>query len=920
MAFTAKYPGVCTCRAEVTAGSVIEYRGGKITGCPACKPDLVPATPKAGSHDSRTDSRTHSRSSRGARTPVVLHTYSAEALADLRERLDPEQRAVSLWTPADGNARIVAAAGSGKTTTVTALVANLVSGGHVAPAGLIVTTFTRKAADELRQRLSKVVPAEVLAGMQVDTFHGIASRALRARDRRKWDTGRNVDGSREARAPGVLGANLLWMNACSGEKVRLLPSETGIGAGPGREKDYTQAVDIIRAAGIKFGTPEAVEAAARMGLPDLYRAWSLYERQKEAQTSFDFADTLDAFLDVAREGAGGYVCIVDEAQDNSTVQIEIARTLAGATGRVLLVGDVRQSIYEWRGAAPQLFLSADRMIGAQTAYLPTNYRSGRKIVELGNAIAAGKPWSLGPAARSFSARGDGEITLDVRGTPHEVARATAHEIATDIREDSLPPKDVAILCRTRAMQGGYEAELLMRQVPVAIVGASSFFDSRTWRDWSALVQVVYGTADADALKRVVAMTPACGSATSREVLVVAETTSDPIAAIEEAATRVGAPRAREALRSLAGWLRHTRQLHSGDLPAIARACSERLSGSVTTDETDDDAVQGYTLCAELAASTESLPDLLAFAEKCAGNAQIIAEGEAASTDRVCISTVHRAKGREWRRVYVDATEGIFPHARCIGDEKRESEEERLFYVAVTRAAEELRVTAAATVRGRDAGPSVFCSYLPDEGGPDDDGPDGGDYAQVDTDLRVEVDALLSDAERAEGFGGVDKAPVNVVSQVLPAPMQAPARTVDAMHAALLIGLDRAETLTRAADERIEGQRFVTVRYEAITKLLEPFGFREDLALAQRARQRVLVSQLAKGEQLVVYTTVPPGADEARGLGEDSIKVTLLNFSGRPLAKRQPYAARTVNWRRTLLTRLAEVLAPHCTTQVEGGVR
>ena len=896
----AQYAGRCRCNTTFPVGASIDFEKGMgVVGCEAC-------------------GFTGTNANAPAPAPVVSAADLVAARIALNARLTPEQTAVASWRPGASNLRVVAAAGSGKTTTTVALVANLLEAG-VNPRTLVVTTFTSKAAAELVERLARVVTPANLEAMSVGTFHAIAGRALRASNR--FPQARNCD-STQGRAKDVYGAGVLWSKALGTERIMALGDVYGIAAGMEAEGEYPLAIEAeCRSKGYKLGSPEALAACEATGLPKLHEAWGLYEAQKRAQQSWDFSDLLEAFHAFSKT-CSGMTVIVDEAQDNSTLQIQIAQELGKRGGNVVLVGDVRQSIYEWRGAAPDLFLNADATMNAATLYLTANYRSGSAIVELGNAVAEGRTWSLGPAARAAKPM-QGDVSVTGYSTPDDEARAVATEIALRAA-DGEKLSDFAILCRTRAQQGLFEAGLLTKRIPVAIVGGSSFFAGREWREYAALLSMVYGGATAMDAERVVKATEGCGYWTARNVAQSMERGLSLTDALEDAADNARSARQRTPLLDLIRFLSTTAAL------PFSVGCSDvaaRLAAAAGNGQADDDAQGSYAACFDiamsfapkadatlklgspeaLAAYAAAVAEARAFGLKCESAAVRLSDGETA--DRVCISTIHKAKGREWATVFVDATSGVFPHNRCATSERRLEEEARLFYVAVTRAATTLRLSYCVSYSKTQGGPSSFLDFVTPTT-PTGTEPQGGKVATAPTAPETAPAALPTPAPVSEGVPAAAKAheAVSAPVETVAAAPETFEQDADALRAALKADAARAETLADAGVQPAPGQRFVPVALADFEALLAPHGFERDAAASARARQETLSVTLTGETRLLVYTTVPVGAGSVRDVGEDSIKVALIGPKGRPLMRKQPYACRTRNWRSTLLDRLDTALA------------
>lgn len=841
----------------------------------------------------------------GAPLPPVTQGEAQTARAALLAKLDSHQQQVAAWRPGRGaNLRVVAAAGSGKTTTTVATVTNLLAEG-VDPASLVITTFTSKAGKELNERLRKVVDPAMFDRLTIGTFHGIALRALRQNAPEVWGMGRCVDTGR-SRNRDIPAASTLWIRAFEDRAIQILGGEQGLSLPKEEVGEYRLAVEALcLSRGYRYNTAEGKELADKSGLPQLHAAWSLYERQKAAHGAFDFSDALITLRDGLRASApGNRVVIVDEAQDNSALQIELAELLAG-TGSVVLVGDVRQSIYGWRGAAPDLFLSADTRINARTLYLPTNYRSGRKIVELGNKIAEGQSWTLGPACGTGR---DVDGTITVRGFSQDTDRADA--IGREVRgrvDGGDRPDSFAVLCRTRAEQGPMEAALLRHKVPVAIVGGSSFFAGKAWKDYAALLLAADGgKLDNDTAKRAAESTPGVGFYTARDVATAYGSSGDILAAVASVAENTRRRNQREGLMRLHALLRECLTLKFTD---ICEKVGTYLAAFKAADEKGDNDERGeITSSAQLAATFDTAEEAVKFAAKCEGAALALGDdaGEGAEAGRVCISTIHKAKGREWTTVYADASGGRFPHARSENNEQRMAEERRLFYVAVTRAADNLHLTYCAEVNEKPAGPSEFLDFVetdkPTGGGervPEVKRIDGGTVplAAVADEIVEKHHGLDFDAELAERL-----------DQVIPELPAVAGLTPQRLQQRLSKMAVYAPTLTERGAQPAPGQRFVPVTLEEFQTLLEDAEFKLDDEQSARSGQHALSVTLAGGSRIIVYTSIPRTGELARGLGEDSIRFSILSPAGKPLLKRQPYSARTKNWRSTVVSRLQDLVS------------
>lgn len=634
-----------------------------------------------------------------------------EAFKTLFAKLDSYQRAVAALNPAT-NVRVLAGAGAGKTTTLVAWVARLLHEGVFKPGEVIVTTFTRKASEELVSRLSTVVPAGALdpegkrAGtLRVGTFHSLALRSLRQADAQKWNMSRCMDV--DSRGAGIPATGLLWSRICGWAGKDGLP---GTGA-PGLDledvdaRSYALAVEVCRSTGETGPALSALirDAEREQGLRYLLAAWQRFEESKQATGAWDFSDALTAWLTGLEAGTltdGARLVIVDEAQDNDQRMLRIAQALT-RKGVLALVGDVRQSIYGWRGAFPDMLAEADTRIHATTLVMPTNYRSVSKVVAAGNAVAAGQKWDVGAPAVPARAE-EGLVTLTGSDTPAEEASRFAEEIATSVA-GGRAYSDHAILVRTNALAGVAEAALVASQIPCVVVGGTPFFARKDVKDVLAYVSLSWGDDD-EALARIVNRPKRFLGAAFVEAVKRAPG-DDLLARIDAASGNLRGSSQRGAARSLAAFLGKLRKAEwheAVDQIATLLRPQQAEGGG----EADDDKTGILAAVVAVAKRFKDCTAFLDFAHRCANEVKQSSEGEVPA-GRVVISTLHKAKGLEWPVVFLSASDGVFPHVRC-DTEKRLAEERRLYYVGVTRARDVLHLTwADENLYGQDAGPSEF---------------------------------------------------------------------------------------------------------------------------------------------------------------------------------------------------------------------
>lgn len=888
---TSKYAGSCACGSRFPAGTDVDWQRDRtpaVTGCPVCNYTGVVNGDAAA---------TNTALGTPTREPLPENRDPAPgALAALFARLDEGQQRVSKWKPGPGrHLRVVAGAGSGKTTTMAAFVGERLLAG-TPPAQIVCTTFTAKGGAEFKSRLLSVLPRHVVSAMRVGTFHSLCLRWLRQLSPTRWNDGFNVDGKAGERAPEVPATNQLWARALDTYPIHALGGEHGLSIiDEDAPATYPLAIDVIRSRGVRLADVKTARAACEAtGLPLLFEAWTLVERQKAACKGWDFADALDAAYDALGDRqtvSAGRLVVVDEAQDNSLVQIAVAQRLAGPHGSLVLVGDVRQSIFAWRGAAPNLFLKADAAIpGIETLELSVNYRSLPGIVALGNAIAEGQSWSLGAASTAArTAEGAGLIREVDFPSSLDEAEAVAGEIAAAVRDGQRKAGDHAILCRTRAQQGFFEAALVEAQVPVAVVGAQGFFSSRGWQEFAAHLACASGVATPEQAKYAIRH-PVRGMSHrfAEGVLGRLDGQRTLSWAVNAEAQVTRDRRAREAALAFLGDM-----VRFGSMPWAQRCTQlgEALAALHKGAGTGEDDSAGLVLTAAVIARRfEDMHVLNEFVGRC--NGTIVPAGDA-DDGRVCISTIHKAKGREWPVVYLPATQGQFPTLRAEGDDARMAEERRLFYVAVTRARDQLVCTwADKTPRAGVGGASEFLDLLPPVGS-----------VRPEPATVVIPDDVIADGE-AEVHAAHDRELAAVEAK---AEHGAPPRLSTSTLALALMAV-HAETRKAPRKMGPAGERAVTVTADALWELLGMIpGWRE--VENARVDQRVWAYETSDGYIAYVYSSIPKDDVESRGVGEDSMRVVVCRrlHGGERSCGRNTLIMRTANWRRTLMERLAEAL-------------
>ena len=453
---------------------------------------------------------------------VASEIGNSESIPEPLKKLDPEQRAAALT---DGKVLVAAGAGAGKSTTLVARVKYLVEDRGVGPGKILVSSFNKKAAEELKVKIGKAVGGQATNAMTVGTLHGLFLGAIK-----KYGTPEER-AMFQGTASGILSGstvasavNRLWRKCFAEDQ------------GGGRMKDAdapkakSMKMHVTKWAGNGVSVAEAKAKAVSPEEQDAALWYEMYEGLKgalpgwkpqcegraEAKGEYDrfvqkhrvrrgengreyiirvgdfddmisvFKDLLERNNDVRSKAQKAFDHIlIDECQDLNSVQHRVLELMTGhitdgKDGKSFwMIGDDKQSIYAFRGARPDLFTGLDGKEDWTTRMIRTNYRCPPEVVELANKLIAHNEDQIEMEANAAPSRNRGEASITVQGYGDEAATAIA--VASEIKDiwdqETNEISDNAILCRTNNELNSYETALLMRGIPYARKGASSFLSS-----------------------------------------------------------------------------------------------------------------------------------------------------------------------------------------------------------------------------------------------------------------------------------------------------------------------------------------------------------------------------------------------------------------------------------------------------------
>ena len=418
-----------------------------------------------------------------------MYAVPARPLVDI-DTLNPAQREAVLTT--EGPLLVLAGAGSGKTRVLTFRIARMIGDLGIRPWQILAITFTNKAAAEMRERLSAMLPDGGMRGMWVCTFHAMCVRILRE----------------DADLLGYTGQFTIYDDDDSRRMVREIMTQLAI-----EQKQYP--INMIRskistAKNAMIGPEEFIEKASS---PQEQKAGQVYlelERRLRAANAMDFDDLLVRTLELLRtrpevlekyQERFRYIS-VDEYQDTNHVQYEIANLLAAKYQNLMVVGDDDQSIYSWRGADISNILDFEKDFKqAKVVKLEQNYRSTGHILAAANAVVRNN--SQRKEKRLFTDLGDGEkIQAYQASDERDEGRWIASEIEK-LHAGGMSYDDMAVFYRTNAQSRILEDMFLRAGVPYKIVGGTRFFDRAEIRDVMAYLKMIVNPADEMSVKRVI---------------------------------------------------------------------------------------------------------------------------------------------------------------------------------------------------------------------------------------------------------------------------------------------------------------------------------------------------------------------------------------------------------------------------------
>lgn len=612
----------------------------------------------------------------------------------------------------EGPLLILAGAGTGKTRVLITRLSHILIQGKAWPSEVLAVTFTNKAANEMKTRVSDMISQEI-QGMWLGTFHSISMRILR----------------RHANLVG-LDSNFTIIDTDDQIRVvkQLLELEN-IESNKQTAKFHAYDINTWKDKGL---LPDQV-SSTDLSTESRQKAWhiyKLYQARLKVLNAVDFGDLLLHVVTIFRNHPDvleqyqrqfKYI-MVDEYQDTNVAQYLWLRLLSQKSQNICVVGDDDQSIYGWRGAEVGNILRFEKDFpGAKVIRLEQNYRSTPHILGAASGLISQNADRLGKTLWTEFDEGE---PVRIKGTwdAREEARWIGEEIE-NYHRNGKRYSDMAILVRAGYQTREFEEAFMRQSIPYIIIGGVRFYERMEIRDAMAYLRLVAQPKDDLAFDRIINLPKrGIGASTVKKLHMIARDTGqsmmEAVRDIVQTDEIKGKTRTAilDFIHNMDRW--HGLLASTNHVELVEMILDESGYANMWKKDKSIEASGRLENLKELVAAIAEFQDLPAFLE----HVSLVMENtKSAYDDNVTITTMHSAKGLEYNTVFLSGwEEGVFPSQKVImeGGKKELEEERRLAYVGLTRACKQAYITFAANrqVHGKwqNSTPSRFLQELPKE--------------------------------------------------------------------------------------------------------------------------------------------------------------------------------------------------------------
>ena len=628
-----------------------------------------------------------------------LHHDGTKTKIDYEKELNAEQYQV--LKNASGPCLVLAGAGSGKTRTLVYLTAYLLEH-KIPPQNIMLVTFTNKAAKEMLNRVEVLLKYHP-RGLWGGTFHHLGNIILRKYAKLLgYENNFSILDHDDSKS---------FLKNCMGE-LGIHPvrsTREAASNGVNTKNKFFPKPDVIHSI-ISFHQNSLIPIRDIIEdkfshlkpdvIPTIENIFHLYEEKKKLSNVMDFDDLLGNWRVLLKNQPQAastlskqfYYILVDEYQDTNTIQAEIIETLSSAHKNVVVVGDDSQSIYSFRAADINNILHFPKKFpGTKIFKLETNYRSTPQILELANISINHNREQFEKRLKSVK-KDASKPALAALGDSYQQAEFVCQRVL-ELQEEGVELKSIAVLFRAAYQALELELELNKRNIPYEMRGGIRFFEQAHIKDVIAFLKIFNNIKDELSWKRVLELYPGIGP-TGAQRFWEQIALYDDIQTLSENSISISA-KADQSFRDILDIFSKLANIRehfiSTAIETIMKAGYKKYVEA--SFENARDRIEDLEQLANFAMSYRSLDDFLS--EVTLSEAFKGEKGEAKNSDNdaLILSTIHQAKGLEWKAVFIiGLIDGQFPHSKIFSKPQELEEERRLFYVAVTRAQDELYLT------------------------------------------------------------------------------------------------------------------------------------------------------------------------------------------------------------------------------------
>ena len=613
---------------------------------------------------------------------------------DWKKLLNPSQ--IQAIETINGPVLIMAGAGSGKTRVLTHRYAHLVKHHNVDVEQILAITFTNKAAEEMKSRISKLLNLKI-SPKWISTFHSLCVKILR------------IHGDKI----GYKSNFTIYDQSDSNKVIRNCMSENNVDLKQYSPKRFQAHISNLKNSMISPG--EALENAESFFEVKVAEIYSSYEKKLIIANSMDFDDLLIKTVELLQTNESilkfwsnkFQFIMVDEYQDTNFVQYKLVELLGSNNKNVCVVGDSDQSIYAFRGADIRNIIEFEKdFSNATIIQLDKNYRSSKKILNLANSVISNNPRKIEKNLWT-----DNEDGLDISSFRFRSEKDEARWVAEEVKNliDSSKENEVAIFYRTNSQSRLFEEELRMLNINYKVIGSVRFYDRKEIKDIISYLQFLVNDSDTVAFERIVNVPRrGIGESTVKKIRVYLNETGKSIFEALESIEEIKniSPRIKGSLSEFKDLIT---ELKSYSLQGPSKTIQKvlELTGykmSLIKEGTLESQMRIENI-EELLNSAFSFENLYEeeidepygmLRDYLESIALFSETDKLEDADRVLLMTLHNAKGLEFPYVFMTGMEeNLFPHERSSqGDNSEIEEERRLCYVGITRAEKKLYLTHA----------------------------------------------------------------------------------------------------------------------------------------------------------------------------------------------------------------------------------